>query len=1357
MLMRSVGIALVLAASAGVATAQKTIPPTIREVVVPRAGDRITLDGKADETAWRAAPCVGPMVLIGGAGEPERDMTFCRLLHDDAALYLFVTCAARPVEQVTIFQSPNKAWPHGRADRIEIFLNPLPDDMDQYHLDVDRAGGCYETLATKRDTPLKGKNWTGPWQAKVRQTPQGWTAEVRLPFKTFGVRGVKPGDMWRFKIGRHNRRRGDGAIMWPLNPTSGFGTRLADAMLYFDKMNLLRNGDFERGRVVKGAPRPWRASVTRNDRELKGRPQGAVSAIAGGAKPGRRALRVVKTEMNSNLPQVWIHGLRLKSGATYEFSILAKGTLQKPCLRVSARKKGRRARLAKAFTPGAKFKRYAFRFVTPDGAEQVEVGLGVFRNVRGEAVYDNAVLRRVLETEEAAAANANAFAPLTYDPPKDPINGLVAFCERTGNKPWDLFWRDGGLVTQRLIFKDRRFGTELWMLDNSPGRQYNTTATVWQPWNADGSRLRCHGYRPLSKKGEGYWLYNASFSRLRPTPHHAPAVWDLKDPDVFYEFRGRKKELKRVFKNNVRTGRKTLLASWRGPRGHRSHGMTKDGKALFVQDYNGGIWVPYKPEGKPLPVMRILDTSGRLWDEKTRFPSNAFAAVSKHGPLLRIMTGMRVETDTGKTTRVIVPIAGNTGYLKTFASGRVQFPKDAVLPKTRDVEELFKLYHLYPSTTHGHDSFSPDGEYICHDGSPSHWRMRDGKDRHAARISPNGGCYHVNWYVDPRFYTTTVMGYLTRYQRPVHGGWICQVFSDGTWQPVADTKLRTYSFSNYHGSDFATQSLDATKVVYASSMTGAMKLYVAVMQRPQAPRNVTWRAAGRAVELRWTPPPRHREIRGCLVYRSERSGDGYRRITQKPVRGSTWRDASVRPGRAYYYVVTSLESCGLESGYSEEAARAGVGLAGRLTDPLVVYAEAESALIDLKTGEYPGVSRGRDARAASNMYYIYRTPRGRGDPKLKQGRALLNVRAPAAGRYNVWLRVRRQGKDAVAWSVTANGSAVGRAKCPVDAWRWVRAGVAELQAGNCALALETADRGAQADLVCLATDARFTPRGVRPEDNAPPPTVAGLAAKRVRDRTVRLTWRPCAAEDLSHYNVYASRKAFAKPSQEMRIASVTQTALVDWGLRRKAAYHYAVTAVDRRGNESALSRLVAASTADQPPEQRFVLRFDQARIAGEVERKKAKGTRAAQYVIWPYRGKLNGNDVPTIKGSKASWVINVKRPGKYYFWLRFLPRGAPRGDYTPEMQPRIRVLVDGRSIGILGRGETDLAITDKGVRPEWWTWAPPTAGGRLKALELPAGRRTLTLEGFPGEIRYDILLITDEPSFAPSDGRMKLS
>ena len=43
----------------------------------------------------------------------------------------------------------------------------------------------------------------------------------------------------------------------------------------------------------------------------------------------------------------------------------------------------------------------------------------------------------------------------------------------------------------------------------------------------------------------------------------------------------------------------------------------------------------------------------------------------------------------------------------------------------------------------------------------------------------------------------------------------------------------------------------------------------------------------------------------------------------------------------------------------------------------------------------------------------------------------------------------------------------------------------------------------------------------------------------------------------------------------------------------------------------------------------------------------------------------------------------------------------------------------------------------------------------MPPIRLPAGRHEVTVTQFTPEVRYDVLLITNEPSFLPPDGRLR--
>jgi fibronectin type 3 domain-containing protein len=57
---------------------------------------------------------------------------------------------------------------------------------------------------------------------------------------------------------------------------------------------------------------------------------------------------------------------------------------------------------------------------------------------------------------------------------------------------------------------------------------------------------------------------------------------------------------------------------------------------------------------------------------------------------------------------------------------------------------------------------------------------------------------------------------------------------------------------------------------------------------------------------------------GYNVYRSSTSGGPYTRLNSTIDATASYSDSTVQSGQTYYYVVTQLDSTGLESGYSSQ-------------------------------------------------------------------------------------------------------------------------------------------------------------------------------------------------------------------------------------------------------------------------------------------------------------------------------------------------------------------------------------------------------------------------------------------------------
>ena len=229
-----------------------------KEVIAQRG--RITVDGDASDWPDRlfSKPFRDNFSL-----RKARARTDMALAYDDAALYLCVRC--EEPGKVYAYRRENDSSLVGKNDSLEVFFDTDLNPDTYYHFMADAIGGRYD--ARKDDAGLYTCEWNGPWTSRVAKTSKGWVAEMRFPFKTLGLRGVRPGDKWRFTVARTRRgaRPQEYTAFSPL--MGGFATPSHRANLYFQKKrpapNLFPWGSFEaETAVAPGAGGP-RAGVVR--------------------------------------------------------------------------------------------------------------------------------------------------------------------------------------------------------------------------------------------------------------------------------------------------------------------------------------------------------------------------------------------------------------------------------------------------------------------------------------------------------------------------------------------------------------------------------------------------------------------------------------------------------------------------------------------------------------------------------------------------------------------------------------------------------------------------------------------------------------------------------------------------------------------------------------------------------------------------------------------------------------------------------------------------------------------------------------------------------------------------------------
>jgi hypothetical protein len=201
--------------------------------------DKITIDGKLDEAAWKTAASTGPFVDVG-TGNPNTSFPVngsARVAWDDQNLY--VAFQVSDPDIVGGFK-PGEKDPHlWTKDTVEIMVDPDGDgdNLDYYEIQINPQNLVFDTQYDSYNSPKKEPD--GPfgheeWSAKLKSAvvvdgtvdkagdkDKGYTVEAAIPWSSFGKakkHPPQPGDTWRMNF---YAMKNNGGVAW--SPIRGRG------------------------------------------------------------------------------------------------------------------------------------------------------------------------------------------------------------------------------------------------------------------------------------------------------------------------------------------------------------------------------------------------------------------------------------------------------------------------------------------------------------------------------------------------------------------------------------------------------------------------------------------------------------------------------------------------------------------------------------------------------------------------------------------------------------------------------------------------------------------------------------------------------------------------------------------------------------------------------------------------------------------------------------------------------------------------------------------------------------------------------------------------------------------------------
>ncbi|MFN5385756.1 MAG: DUF5916 domain-containing protein [Bacteroidota bacterium] len=188
--------------------------PLSRSIEIRKAPDEFTIDGRADEPAWQLADTAGDFVnSFPDDTSFSRARTVVKMLHGHDQLYLFAVCY-EAVKGNPIVQSLKRDFSYPVSDAFSLILDPFDDKVNGFSFGVNPYGVQREGLIASGGIMGVSTDWDNAWYAETVRTPEFWTVEMRIPYKT--LRFKDGNTLWGVNFTRNDLKTNESSSWGPV-------------------------------------------------------------------------------------------------------------------------------------------------------------------------------------------------------------------------------------------------------------------------------------------------------------------------------------------------------------------------------------------------------------------------------------------------------------------------------------------------------------------------------------------------------------------------------------------------------------------------------------------------------------------------------------------------------------------------------------------------------------------------------------------------------------------------------------------------------------------------------------------------------------------------------------------------------------------------------------------------------------------------------------------------------------------------------------------------------------------------------------------------------------------------------------
>jgi hypothetical protein len=168
---------------------------------------RISRPCALDEEVWqRAQPASGFVQAEPHEGQPATELTDVRLAFDRDAVYIGVICHDAASGGL-IVNDIRKDFSPGEQDTFEVLLDTFADRRNGFVFVTNPRGAKSDTQIANEGRDVN-TSWDAVWTVATKVGADGWSAELRIPFKTLRFDSGE-GRIWGINFSRRIRRKNE--------------------------------------------------------------------------------------------------------------------------------------------------------------------------------------------------------------------------------------------------------------------------------------------------------------------------------------------------------------------------------------------------------------------------------------------------------------------------------------------------------------------------------------------------------------------------------------------------------------------------------------------------------------------------------------------------------------------------------------------------------------------------------------------------------------------------------------------------------------------------------------------------------------------------------------------------------------------------------------------------------------------------------------------------------------------------------------------------------------------------------------------------------------------------------------------